>query len=320
MFELQVISAGASGTSEVFLRDLVSDLLSNKRSENTKRAYRNDLNEFFITMTGESASQGRINQFLSLNRFDAINVGLKYKGIMIERGLAEATINRRLAAVRSLAKYAKMIGLCQWDLSDLQGERISPHRDTSGISVQQMNDMLKIPNRETVKGKRDYALLRVFWELALRRGEVTKMNIEDFDPETCTISILGKGKGTQKESMTITEKTRDAVQEWLRTREELTPKEPLFVSVDRAHAGHRITGEGLAKFVKSMSKKAGITKKMSPHRLRHTAITAALEATNGDVRRVQKLSRHAKIETVMIYDDNRVNQQKQVTDLLAGLA
>lgn len=300
--------------------DLIADLLADKRSENTKKAYRNDLNDFFMTVTGEGATPDLINRFLGLKRFEAVKVGLQYKASMIERGLTEATINRRLAAIRSLVKYAKTIGLCEWDLSDIRGEKIKSYRDTSGVTVQQMTAMLKIPDQTTVKGKRDYAMLRVFWELALRRGEVAKINIEDFDPETCTVSILGKGKGTQKESMTLTEKARDAVLDWLSTRSELTPGSPLFIAVDRAYYGHRLTGQGIAKFVRNISKAAGINKKMSPHRIRHSSITAALEATNGNVAMVQKLSRHSKIETVMVYEDHRVNQQKKVTDLLAGLA
>lgn len=306
--------------NQLMARDLMTDLLADKRSVNTKRAYQNDLNDFFTVMTGSEASQAKMQQLLNMTRFEAIRVGLQYKASMIERGLAEATINRRLSAIKALVKRGKIIGLCEWDLSDLQGERLKQYRDTSGVSVPQLVEMLKVPDQATSKGKRDYAIMRLFWELALRRGEIAKINVEDFDPEMCTIGILGKGKGTQKENMTITEKSRDAIQEWLSTRNEFTVSDPLFVSVDRARAGHRLTGEGIAKIVKSIAKAAGITKQMSPHRLRHTAITAALEATNGDVRRVQKLSRHSKIETVMIYDDNRVNQQKQVTDLLAGLA
>jgi integrase/recombinase XerC len=308
------------GENQVISRDLIADLLSDKRSENTKRAYQNDLNDFFMTMTGGEASPGKINHFLNMPRFDAVSIGLQYKAKMIDRRLAEATINRRLAAIKSLVKYAKIIGLCEWDLSDIQGEKIKQYRDTSGVTVPQMGEILNVPDRTTVKGKRDYAMLRVFWELALRRGEVAKIDIEDFDPETCTIAILGKGRGTQKENMTITEKSRDAILEWLATRTDLTPKTPLFVALDRAYAGNRLTGEGIAKFVKKMALEAGIMKKMSPHRLRHSSITAALEATNGNVAKVQKLSRHVKIETVMVYEDRRVNQQKQVTDLLAGLA
>ncbi len=71
--------------------------------------------------------------------------------------------------------------------------------------------------------------------------------------------------------------------------------------------------------VRGRCKDAGITKVMSPHRVRHSSITAALDATNGDVRKVQKLSRHANLNTLMIYDDNRVNHQGEVTDLLDGL-
>jgi integrase/recombinase XerC len=56
---------------------------------------------------------------------------------------------------------------------------------------------------------------------------------------------------------------------------------------------------------------------MSSHRLRHSAITAALDATDGNVRKVQKLSRHAKIETLMIYDDARENAQGELSDLLS---
>jgi integrase/recombinase XerC len=56
---------------------------------------------------------------------------------------------------------------------------------------------------------------------------------------------------------------------------------------------------------------------MSPHRIRHSSITHALDSTSGDVRMVQKLSRHKKIETVMIYDDNRTNVQGELSELLS---
>ena len=60
-------------------------------------------------------------------------------------------------------------------------------------------------------------------------------------------------------------------------------------------------------------------KQMFPHRIRHSAITAALDATDGDVRKVQKLSRHRKLDTLMIYDDNRGRDQQDVTERLDGM-
>jgi integrase/recombinase XerC len=271
-------------------------------------------------MTGGEASPSLINQFLSMDRFGAIKVALQYKASMIERTLSEATINRRLAALRSLVNYAKLIGNCEWNIDDIKGEKVKSYRDVSGVTVVQISAMLNVPDRSTVKGKRDYAMLRLFWELALRRAEIAKLNVSDFDPDTCTVAVNGKGRGTQKDIMTINEKARDAILEWLGTRKDLSASDPLFVAVDRAYAGNRLTGEGIAKFVRKIAKEAGITKQMSPHRIRHSVITAILEATNGNVVAAQKVSRHSKVETVMIYEDRRVNQQKQVTDMLAGLA
>jgi len=67
------------------------------------------------------------------------------------------------------------------------------------------------------------------------------------------------------------------------------------------------------------SENAGIKKQISPHRIRHSAITAALDATDGDVRKIQKLNRHKNLNTLMIYDDNRGRDQQDVTKLLDGM-
>lgn len=97
------------------------------------------------------------------------------------------------------------------------------------------------------------------------------------------------------------------------------PDKPLFCTVDRATFGHRLSGNAIYNIVRNSSESAGITKVMSPHRIRHSAITAALDATNGDTRKVQKLSRHRNLNTLMIYDDNRHQHQSEVTNILADL-
>ncbi len=79
------------------------------------------------------------------------------------------------------------------------------------------------------------------------------------------------------------------------------------------------SGDGICKMVVRHSENAGITKKMFPHRIRHSAITAALDATDGDVRKVQKLSRHRNLNTLMIYDDNRGRDQHDLTEMLDSM-
>jgi integrase/recombinase XerC len=71
--------------------------------------------------------------------------------------------------------------------------------------------------------------------------------------------------------------------------------------------------------VKRTAEKVGISRNFSPHRIRHSSITAVLEATNGSVLIAKGLSRHSKLETLMIYNDNRVNYQQQATETLSAM-
>ncbi|MEG5088002.1 MULTISPECIES: tyrosine-type recombinase/integrase [unclassified Microcoleus] len=90
-------------------------------------------------------------------------------------------------------------------------------------------------------------------------------------------------------------------------------------TLDFAHSGHRLTGDGIRKIVVRHSEKAGIKKQMSPHRIRHSAITATFDATDGNARKVQKLSHHKKLDTLMICDDNRGRDQQDATEMLDGM-
>ncbi|MFM7191262.1 MAG: tyrosine-type recombinase/integrase [Microcystaceae cyanobacterium] len=173
-------------------------------------------------------------------------------------------------------------------------------------------------NVETLKGKRDIAILRLLWDNALRRAEVCSLNIEDYQPGESTLLIKGKGKLT-KEPITLSSKAIYLINGWLGGIGDRSLDKPLFCTVDRATFGHRLSGNAIYNIVRDSAKAAGITRVMSPHRIRHSAITAALDATKGDTRKVQKLSRHKNLNTLMIYDDNRHQHQAEVTGILADL-
>ena len=78
---------------------------------------------------------------------------------------------------------------------------------------------------------------------------------------------------------------------------------PLFANLDRGHHGERLTGAGLYRMVRELGEVAGI--RVRPHGLRHAAITEALERTKGDLRAVQRFSRHRDLRLLLVYDDNR---------------
>jgi integrase/recombinase XerC len=300
-------------------RDILAELLADKRSENTRRAYARDLKDFFQSAAGHEPTPQLIAEFLKLERFTAIALVLQYKAALIEKGLTEATVNRRLASIKSLVKYAQKIGRCDWSLEEVEGERVSQYRDTSGIDQDAYARLLATCDRSTRLGKRNYALLLLLWSNVLRRGEVVKCNCSDFNPELRTLQILGKGRGTQAEAVSLSTATVEAIAIWLEARGTHQPAEPLFISLSNSSYGHRLSGNALYNLVTEAAIAAGISKHMSPHRTRHSGITAALDATGGDVRRVQKLSRHRRLDTLMIYDDQRKNAQGEITDLLSGL-
>lgn len=299
--------------------DVLAELVADKRSLNTRHAYSKDWKDFFQFIAASDPKPELVTEFLQLERFRAVALVLKYKAHLIERGLKEATINRRLAAIKSLVSFARKLGQCDYTLEDVKSEKVRPYRDTTGISKEAYKSMLALPNRNTLKGKRDYALLRLLWDNALRRSEISLADIKDLDLSVRSLLILGKGQGSHKEAVSLSKPTVDAILDWLQARKELDVNQPLFIALDNANYGHRLSGTSIYRLVEKIAKAAGITKKLSPHRIRHSGITAALDATGGDVRRVQKLSRHADLNTLMIYDDNRRNVQGEISDLLADM-
>ncbi len=305
--------------SEFADRDLIQELLADKKSPATRRAYAGDLKHFFQTIASADPNPALIREFLGLDRFAATSLVLKYKSLLGDKSLAEATVNRRLAAIKSLVDYARKVGKCEWSLADVRGDKVKPYRDTTGVDVAALRRMLGIPKRETLAGKRDYALLRLLWENALRRGEVSRANLSDFEPESRKLRIFGKGRGQQAETISLSVRAVEALQEWLAAYGTSNPEAPLFCALDRVSCGHRLSTTSIYRIVRAIATEAGIKKIMSPHRIRHSAITAALDSTQGDVRRVQRLSRHAKLDTLIVYDDNRQDLQGDVSQVLSDL-
>ncbi len=114
--------------------------------------------------------------------------------------------------------------------------------------------------------------------------------------------------------------TRVVSRSWvIASKKSSKTKQPLFTVIAYNGNGKRIRREAIWRLVDGLCKKVGITKQMSPHRVRHSSITTVLDKNNGNYRATQRFSRHAKPDTVMKYDDNRSKLQKAMTDILADL-
>jgi len=187
------------------------------------------------------------------------------------------------------------------------------YRDTRGPGREGVSAILgNAARRANRKGARDAALVRLLHDLGLRRAEAVALDVADVDLEAGAVYIVGKGRG-EKERFTLPEPTAAALKAWLDAR---GPEPgPLFVNLDRAGKGHRLTGRSVHRIAERLGRQAGITAR--PHGLRHAAITEALDRTGGDVRAVQRFSRHADVRTLQVYDDARTDLAGKAASLVA---
>jgi integrase/recombinase XerC len=299
--------------------DLVGAFLA-ARSPRTLRAYSGDLADF-ARFAGAASAQAAVAGLLALAPGDANGVALAYRTALTGRGLSPATVARRLAALRSVVKLAKMLGRVDWTLS-VEAPKVETYRDTSGPGRDGWDELLAVARRRAPTpgrpGKRDLAILRLLHDLGLRRAEVVALDLGDVDLMKGQVQVRGKGK-LQDAPLSLPAPTRAALADWIAHRP--GGPGPLFVRLDngaRRADGRRLTGDGLYKIVAELGKAAGLRRPVRPHGLRHQAITQALDATGGDVRAVQRFSRHASPATLLRYDDNRRDLAGDVAKRIAG--
>jgi integrase/recombinase XerC len=303
-------STDAATLIEAFLASL---------SKNTLKAYTTDLQDFAMYLGVATISEAA-SMFMAGGQGQANLAALKYRSDLEARGLAPATVRRRLAALKSMCKMARILGHISWKL-EVQGPKVKPLRDTRGCGLQGYRLLLDAATMQKNRAKavRDVAMLRLLGDRGLRRAEVTTLDVEDLDVDGERLAVTGKGDHGQKEWLTIAPETMTTIRKWLDTRSLLgSPGNgPLFISFDHRAKGKRITPAGLYDVMAKLGKTAGVERR-NPHGLRHTSITAVLDITNGDVRSAQRFARHASPQTTVMYDDARSDIAGAAARLLAA--
>ncbi len=280
------------------------------RSPQTLKAYRDDVRDFgrFLALTGVVVAEETIAFLIARTHAEGNELVLSYRNAMLDgtwpgqgtAKLAPATINRRIGALRSLIKLANTLGHVTW-LLGVQNVKHEKYRDTSGPGVVKINQMLEALG-ETSKQHRNRAMIEMLFRMGLRRGEVVELQLEHvvLDGVDDRVSILGKGR-KERTVLSMPPAVTEALKVWLAERG--SEPGPLF----------GLGGNGLWRAVRALAKKAGVGA-ARPHGLRHSGITRALDVTDGNMREVQKFSRHKNVNTLLIYDDNRKNVFKEIAE------
>lgn len=288
------------------------------RSKNTLDAYRRDIRDF-CTWLGAGSNERAALILLARGHGEANRIALEYRSYLFEeRGLQAVTVNRRLAALRSLVKMARTIGLIPWTL-EIQNIKVEKYRDTRGPGIDAVQQMLDCLSGKRPKDLRDKAALRLLFDLSLRRAEVVSINLEDLDLDRQALFVKRKGR-TQKEMLSLPNPTvitiRD-LRDWLASQGIETG--PLFRNFDRAGKGLRLTGTSLYRVVRRLAERIGV--ETSPHGLRHTGISTAArkaQARGYRQRQVIQYSGHKNSATLDAYIDQVENVQGKIAALVAA--
>ena len=168
----------------------------------------------------------------------------RYRCHLLERGMSTATINNRLSAIRSLVRLARTVGLVNWhiEVGNLKSE---DYRDMAGPGLGGVRRLLERAgaHKSRAHATRDVAMIRLLFDLGLRRASVTSLDVEHVDLAAGKILVLLKGR-TQRSWLSLPAPTREALRAWLYYRGEQPG--PLFVNFDRAGEGSAAHRQELA--------------------------------------------------------------------------
>lgn len=263
----------------------------------TRRAYQNDLEDFcsFVGITGA-------DEFRAVTRAHV----LAWRAQLETRGLAGATIRRKLAALASLFDHLlennavaggnPVHGVKRPKIETNEGK-------TPALGDDQAKSLLDAPDTATVKGLRDRAILAVLLYHGLRREEAARLTMSDLVERRGIRHLRVHGKGRKIRFLPLHPVAAERIYAYLeRDSVRDTSSGPLFRSVRGKTTGAGVTANGLYTVVAYWARVAGIVVDgLGVHGLRATAATNALEH-DADIAKVQMWLGHANISTTRLYD------------------
>ena len=230
---------------------------------------------------------------------DDVDMGVvrAFLGELYRQGQSRASVARKLSALRTFVRFLRREGLIETDPAALA---VSPRREIkvpAHLSVDEMSQLLEMPDTGDPLGRRDRAILEFFYASGLRLSELVGLDLEDVNLNSRIVRVFGKG--AKERLIPFNEATRKAIRAWLSDRAVICGArrvDALFVNF----RGTRLTGRSVqrlvAKYVTACSTRFGI----SPHALRHSFATHLLQR-GADLRAIQELLGHVQLSTTQRY-------------------
>lgn len=283
------------------------------RNIRTQRAYQIDIREFMgfigISRPEEFRIVVRAHVLAYRKWLEARTVGGTWEKKRDGRPLAGATIRRKLSALSSLFEH-----LCECNavlhnpVDGVTRPKVESYEGkTPALGDHQARELLNAPNKETLKGKRDAALLSTLLYHGLRREEACSLKVKDVTQRRGVLHLRVHGKGDKLRYIPLHPGTAESITEYVEAAGHAAdPSAPLFKTIRNnitMKKDEAMTTDGMYKVVMWYVRKIGIgnIEGLGVHSLRATAATNALEH-EADISKVQDWLGHSNISTTRMYD------------------
>jgi integrase/recombinase XerD len=284
--------------------DLISPFVRARRSPATRRSYQSDLRDFVAVLDLRNAPD-----LLAVRPEDVV----RYRTHLEERQASAATIARKLTTIRSFYEYSKQRGWVERNPAHarlVEPPSVPNESTTPGLSRSEVRAILDAVLRDSLIGKRDYAILMLLSFHGLRRAELTALTPSSFSEERGHSVLTVFGKGSKSRKHTVKPQILTAIRNYLDAAERVFAGDaPLFTPVINNRTGtleKPLGNDAVRNVVIRAALRAGIKRKITTHSMRRAAITAALDG-GASLRRVSYFSGHSDPKTTCRYDTDRQN-------------
>ncbi len=296
------------------IQDFIREFLVQFLSEDTKTAYIKDLKFFFDFLRSGEVHVSHPGDIQSYH-FQI------YRDHLLEKGLASATINRRLVCVRSFMKWAIAAKLIDHNpLDTVKLPKVQTESPTVAFDDHEVLRMIDAPDVSTHKGRTHRLIMVMLFHLGLRRSELTNMRLHQIvdDRGHWTIRIHGKGDKVRLVPLnnTVWEEINIYIASLKDNGIDLGPEDFLLQTETRTKNDRPMDGSTIYRVIEKYARSLGINKSVSPHSCRATVISHLLDTSRAAIRDVATFAGHSNITTTERYDKRRKNLDKSAAYLV----
>lgn len=285
--------------NELIERYLESLAKERRMSPNTVRGYRSDLDFFRVWLEQNSIAQAE--ELENLNHTQLRSFWAERRS----KGLSAQSMRRGQSALRGLFKFARRHKLIETNTAATMD---SPKRQLPlprALNQDDINLLLNAPDRQTLLGLRDHALLEVLYGSGLRVSEAATLTIDNLDLAAQQARVTGKGN--KDRIVPMTPASCQAIQAYLQARNAQMPAQKQNLNLFLNKFGTPLSVRSIARMLDKYSRQLAMMLNITPHQFRHSFATHLLN-NGADIRAVQEMLGHESLATTQIY--TRISKER----------